>query len=80
MRPKTLAEVAQLAARGDSFDRCLANFLDEFYAAPDVAALSPTPELLAPKFPLAQSGVRFGKQYSVGQRRSFHSASRRRTR
>lgn len=48
MRPKTLAEVAQLAAGGDSFDRCLANFLDEFYAAPDVAALSTTPEPLAP--------------------------------
>jgi len=49
MRPKTLAEVAQLAAAGDSFDRCLANFLDGFYAAPDVAALSPTPGLLAPR-------------------------------
>jgi hypothetical protein len=49
MRPKTLAEVAQLTSGGDSFDRCLANFLDEFYAAPDVAVLSPTPELLAPK-------------------------------
>ena len=49
MRPKTLAAVAQLAAGGDSFDRCLANFLDEFYAAPNEAALSPTPELLAPR-------------------------------
>lgn len=49
MRPKTLAEVAELAADGDSFDRCLANFLDEFYARPDIAALSPTPELLQPK-------------------------------
>ena len=48
MRPKTLAEVAQLAAGGDSFDLCLANFLDEFYAAPSAAALSPTPGLLAP--------------------------------
>lgn len=48
MRPKTLAEVAQLAAAGDSFDRCLANFLDEFYAAPNPAALLPTPALLAP--------------------------------
>jgi len=26
MRPKTLAEVAQLTMNGDSFDRCLANF------------------------------------------------------
>ena len=49
MRPKTLTEVAQLAAAGDSFDRCLANFLDEFYATPAAAALSPTPELLAPQ-------------------------------
>jgi hypothetical protein len=49
MRPKTLAEVAQLTRGGDSFDRCLAAFLDEFYGTPDVAALSATPELLAPK-------------------------------
>jgi len=33
-----------------------------------------TSERLAPRFRLAQSGVRFGKQYSIGQRRSFHSA------
>ena len=50
MRPGTLAEVAALAARGDSFDRCLANFLDEFYAAPDAAALAAAPALLAPQF------------------------------
>jgi len=50
MRPKTLAEVAALAAAGDSFDRCLANFLDEFYAAPNAAALAGTPALLAPQF------------------------------
>ena len=50
MRPKTLAEVAALAAQGDSFDRCLANFLDEFYAAPNAAALTPSPALLAPRF------------------------------
>ena len=48
MRPKTLAEVAQLTTRGDSFDRCLANFLDEFYAAPNAAALAEAPTLLAP--------------------------------
>lgn len=48
MRPKTLAEVARCTLGGDSFDRCLANFLDEFYAAPDTAALSPAPVLLAP--------------------------------
>ena len=49
MRPKTLAEVARLAAEGDSFDRCLANFLDQFYVAPDAGALSPVPPLLGPK-------------------------------
>ena len=49
MRPRTLAEVAQLALAGDSFDRCLANFLDGFYAAPDALALRDAPELLAPR-------------------------------
>ena len=48
MRPHTLAEVAKLAAAGDSFDRCLANFLDDFLAAPTAAALTPAPVLLAP--------------------------------
>src|SRR5436309_11883968 len=48
MRPQTLAEVAQLALNGDSFDRCLANFLDEFYAAPNAEALAETPPLLTP--------------------------------
>src|SRR5207245_5574199 len=47
MRPKTLAEVAERTLRGDSFDRCLANFLDEFYAHPNAAALTDTPPLLA---------------------------------
>lgn len=50
MRPISLAEVAELAARGDSFDRCLANFLDEFYAAPSAAAVAREPVLLAPRF------------------------------
>lgn len=49
MRPKTLAEVARLTMAGDNFDRCLANFLDEFYAAPRAEALEPVPELLLPK-------------------------------
>jgi hypothetical protein len=48
MRPKTLAEVARLTLAGDSFDRCLANFLDGFYAAPSAAALADDPALLAP--------------------------------
>ena len=50
MRPNSLAEVAFLAAEGDSFDRCLANFLDEFYAAPKAAALRDPPAFLAPQF------------------------------
>src|SRR5215208_1774957 len=50
MRPKTLAEVAQLTVSGDSFGRCLANFLDEFYMAPEANGLNECPELLAPKF------------------------------
>jgi len=49
MRPRTLAEVAALAAQGDSFDRCLANFLDGFYAAPRAVALAASPALLAPQ-------------------------------
>ena len=48
MRPQTLVEVAQLTLAGDSFDRCLANFLDEFYTAPNETALAAAPELLAP--------------------------------
>lgn len=50
MRPKTLAEVAQLAAEGNPFDHCLANFLDDFYAAPSASAFADEPVLLAPKF------------------------------
>ena len=49
MRPKTLAEVAQPTINGDSFDRCLANFLDGFYAAPNARALADVPPLLAPR-------------------------------
>ncbi len=48
MRPATLADVAELTLKGDSFDRCLANFLDGFYAHPGTGALAPTPVLLAP--------------------------------
>ncbi len=50
MSPGTLAEVAALTACGDSFDRSLANFLDEFYSAPSEDALAGEPELLAPRF------------------------------
>ena len=50
MRPKTVSQVAELTVHGDSFDRCLANFLDEFYAAPVPEALAGEPPLLAPHF------------------------------
>jgi hypothetical protein len=46
MRPGSLAEVARLAATGESFDLCLANFLDEFYFTPTAEALSNEPVLL----------------------------------
>ena len=49
MRPKTLAKVADLALGGESFDLCLANFLDSFYSDPTPDALLPEPELLAPR-------------------------------
>ena len=51
MIPKTLAEVAKLAAQGESFDLCLRNFLDGFYAQPTVSALEAEPEILASKIP-----------------------------
>jgi hypothetical protein len=51
MIPKTLAEVADLAAHGESFDLCLRNFLDGFYAQPTVAALEAEPLTLVPKNP-----------------------------
>lgn len=46
MRPKTLSEVARLTRQGDSFDLCLANFLDEFRSAPSAAAWAAEPMLL----------------------------------
>ena len=48
MRPQSLAEVARVTLGGDSFDRALANFLDDFYHAPNAAALAEMPTLLAP--------------------------------
>lgn len=50
MRPKTLADVARLTLGGESFDLCLANFLDEFYAEPNEAALADEPAPLASRF------------------------------
>lgn len=48
MRAGSLAEVARLAAAGDSFDRCLSGFLDEFYLRPSETALAEEPPFLAP--------------------------------
>jgi hypothetical protein len=51
MIPKTLAQVAALTGRGESFDFCLRNFLDGFYAEPTVDALAAEPERLEPSVP-----------------------------
>jgi hypothetical protein len=80
--------VATLAAQGDSFDRCLANFLDEFYAAPNAVALADTPALLAPQFGetgrvqdayLAATAEELARQFSlplppwtIGEERQLH--------
>ena len=50
MTVATLVDVATATANGDSFDRCLANFLDAFYATPLPAALLSEPKLLATQF------------------------------
>jgi hypothetical protein len=49
MRPESLAQVAELSLAGDSFDRCLANFLDAFYLHPNASGLAAVPPLLAPQ-------------------------------
>src|ERR1700756_1748369 len=51
MRPKTLAEVAELTLGGSSFDLNLKNFLDGFYAAPTQAALDPEPRRMREALP-----------------------------
>ena len=51
MIPKTLAEVAELAGQGESFDLCLRNFLDGFYAKPNAAAFSAEPPTLTSRIP-----------------------------
>jgi hypothetical protein len=51
MIPETLAQVSELTAQGESFDLCLKNFLDGFYAAPKVEALQPEPPRLIEKNP-----------------------------
>ena len=47
MRPKSLADVARLTIKGESFDLSFADFLDEFYHSPNDAALQEVPPLLA---------------------------------
>lgn len=51
MIPKALAEVAEMAAHGESFDLCLRNFLDGFFPEPAAAALAPEPVRLADHLP-----------------------------
>jgi hypothetical protein len=51
MIPKSLADVASLTAQGESFDFCLRNFLDVFYAGPTETALLNEPSSLAQKNP-----------------------------
>ncbi|MEO6872191.1 MAG: hypothetical protein ABI233_08240, partial [Chthoniobacterales bacterium] len=50
MRPRTLATVAETARAGEPFDQSLANFLDQFYSAPQASALADPPALLASTF------------------------------
>ncbi|EEF58943.1 hypothetical protein [Pedosphaera parvula] len=50
MRPKSLAEVAELTLNGGSFDLSLKNFLDEFYAHPSFEALATEPKRLSGAF------------------------------
>jgi hypothetical protein len=50
MRPRSLAQVAHLAAAGEPFDYCLAGFLDEFRLCPQGQSLAETPLLQAPAF------------------------------
>lgn len=51
MIPSTLAQVAELTAQGESFDFCLRNFLDGFYARPNAEALEAEPKRLAAGIP-----------------------------
>lgn len=51
MRPQSLAEVAERALQGGSFDFCLKNFLDEFQFRPSLEALLREPARLRDAFP-----------------------------
>jgi hypothetical protein len=50
VNPLTLADVARMTLGGDSFDRCLANFLDSFYTTPSENAWTDEPAELASAF------------------------------
>jgi hypothetical protein len=56
MRPKTLAEVAQLSSEGESFSLCLREFLDEYSNGPSAEALEIEPTLLQ-ETPVVDGGV-----------------------
>src|SRR5438105_3326138 len=43
MRPHTSADISELVRKGEPFDFCLRNFLDEFRYAPDPSALKSEP-------------------------------------
>ena len=49
-RPQSLWEVAELTLRGASFDICLKNFLDGFYANPASEALAREPSRIGETF------------------------------
>ena len=49
MIPKTLAQVSELTAQGESFDLCLRNFLDGFYDRPSANAMEDEPVRLSQK-------------------------------
>jgi hypothetical protein len=46
MRPKTLAEVAELTHAGETFDFALRSFLDGFQTCPGAAAFAEEPRWL----------------------------------
>ena len=51
MRPRSLAEVAELTLNGAPFDLCLKNFLDEFHVRPASESLSQEPPRLGDSLP-----------------------------
>jgi len=85
MTAAALADVAELAGSGDDFDRCLANFLDEFYASPSAQALVSEPRLLARDFGqlgrvqdayLAATAEELARQYNLPRPRWVDAETR----